>query len=121
MFSDSDISLLLDVANAACHKGHVADARSIYEGVLAVRPGFAPARLGQALSHAVVNEFAEAERIINEEVLAEAPEDTDAKALLGLTYFLAGRDEEAQDVLRPVAEGDTPAAYVARGLLEGIR
>ena len=41
MLSDTQISRLLDVANAACHGGNVVDARTMYAGVLALRPGFA--------------------------------------------------------------------------------
>ena len=41
MLSDTQISRLLDVANAACHGGNVVDARAMYAGVLALRPGFA--------------------------------------------------------------------------------
>ena len=54
MLSDTQISRLLDVANAACHGGNVVDARAMYAGVLALRPGFAPALMGKALSHIVV-------------------------------------------------------------------
>ena len=47
MLSDTQISRLLDVANAACHGGNVVDARAMYAGVLALRPGFAPALMGR--------------------------------------------------------------------------
>ena len=56
MLSDTQISRLLDVANAACHGGNVVDARAM-RGVLALRPGFAPALMGKALSHIVVDDF----------------------------------------------------------------
>ena len=49
MLSDTQISRLLDVANAACHRGNVLDARTVYAGVLALRPGFAPALMGKAV------------------------------------------------------------------------
>ena len=64
MLSDTQISRLLDVANAACHGGNVVDARAMYAGVLALRPGFAPALMGKALSHIVVDDFDEAERLL---------------------------------------------------------
>ena len=72
MLSDTQISRLLDVANAACHGGNVVDARAMYAGVLALRPGFAPALMGKALSHIVVDDFDEAERLLKDEVLAAA-------------------------------------------------
>ena len=100
MLSDTQISRLLDVANAACHGGNVVDARAIYAGVLALRPGFAPALMGKALSHIVVDDFDEAERLLKDEVLAAMPEDEDAQALLGLCYTLARRQGEAEAVPR---------------------
>lgn len=120
MLSEMDIKRLLDVANAACHHGHAADARAIYAGVLAVRPDYAPALIGRALSHVVVDDFIEAERILTEEVLASAPDDIDAKVLLGFTYMLAQRKDEAEAILRPAAEGDCPAGDLARNLLAQV-
>ena len=87
MLSDTQISRLLDVANAACHGGNVVDARAMYAGVLALRPGFAPALMGKALSHIVVDDFDEAERLLKDEVLAAMPEDEDAQALLGCLLY----------------------------------
>lgn len=121
MLSDAQISRLLDVANAACHMGNAADARTIYAGVLALRPGFAPALIGKAMSHIVVSEYAEAERIMKEEVLVAVPDDVDALAVLGLCYTLDGRNDEAEAVLLPLAEGEGASAELAAGLLEKIR
>ena len=70
MLSDNQIGRLIDVDNAACSGGNVVDARAMYAGVLALRPGFAPALMGKALSHIVVDDFDEAERLLKEEVLA---------------------------------------------------
>ncbi len=120
MLSESQIRRLLDIANAACHKGNAADARIIYDGVLALRPGFAPARIGMALSHIVVNEFEKSEELLKA-VLEENPDDVDAQVMLGLCYVLAGRGEEAETVLTPVAEGREPASELASSLLESLR
>ena len=121
MLSDTQISRLLDVANAACHGGNVVDARAMYAGVLALRPGFAPALMGKALSHIVVDDFDEAERLLKDEVLAAMPEDEDAQALRGLCYTLARRQGEAEAVLAPLAAGEGPRAELAAGLLEKLR
>ena len=121
MLSDTQISRLLDVANAACHRGNVLDARTVYAGVLALRPGFAPGLMGKALSHIVVDDFDEAERILKDEVLAAMPEDGDAQALLGLCYTLAKRQAEAEALLGPLAAGEGPRAELAGGLLEKLR
>lgn len=121
MLSDAQISRLLDVANAACHTGNAADARAVYAGVLALRPAFAPALVGRALSHIVVDDFDEAERILTEEVLPARPDDPEATAVLGLCRLLARRCDEAAEVLVPLADGEGPAAALAAGLLEKAR
>ena len=97
------------------------DARAMYAGVLALRPGFAPALMGKALSHIVVDDFDEAERLLKDEVLAAMPEDEDAQALLGLCYTLARRQGEAEAVLASLAAGEGPRAELAAGLLEKLR
>ena len=114
MLSDTQISRLLDVANAACHGGNVVDARAMYAGVLALRPGFAPALMGKALSHIVVDDFDEAERLLKDEVLAAMPED---EAEMILTH----NEQEAEAVLAPLAAGEGPRAELAAGLLEKLR
>ena len=120
MLSESQISRLLDIANAACHKGNAADARVIYDGVLALRPGFVPARIGMALSHIVVNEFEKSEELLKA-VLEERADDADAQAMLGLCYVLADRREEAEALLTPLAESQEPTAELAASLLEKLR
>lgn len=47
MLSDTQISRLLDVANAACHGGNVVDARAMYAGVLGAPPGICARSHGQ--------------------------------------------------------------------------
>ena len=79
MLTDSQITRLLDIANAGCHKGLVLQARAIYDGVLAVRPGHVPALIGQALSHIVIGEYDEAEKLLCDGILSEHPDDADAK------------------------------------------
>ena len=78
MLTDSQIARLLDIANAGCHKGMVLEARTIYDGVLALRPGHVPALIGQALSHVVIGEYDKAETLLRNGVLADHPDDPDA-------------------------------------------
>ncbi|MDR1111005.1 MAG: tetratricopeptide repeat protein [Deltaproteobacteria bacterium] len=99
MISNPQFSCLLDVALAASHKGQVADGRTILEGLLAWKPGFLPTLIGLAFNHVVVNEFDRAEAILKDEVLAQNPDDAQAQALLGLTLNLAGRADEASEIL----------------------
>ncbi len=118
MLTDSQISRLLDIANAGCHKGMVLEARTIYDGVLAVRPGHVPALVGQALSHIVIGEYDEAEKLLRDGILSEHPEDADAAVMLGLCLCLAGKKEEARDVLLPLTDAEGDASSLARSLME---
>ncbi|WP_294486036.1 tetratricopeptide repeat protein [uncultured Mailhella sp.] len=120
MLTDSQITRLLDIANAGCHKGLVLQARAIYDGVLAVRPGHVPALIGQALSHIVIGEYDEAEKLLCDGVLSEHPDDADAKAMLGLCLCLADKKEEARAVLSPLVENGGQNAELARSLLENM-
>ncbi|MBR5998029.1 MAG: tetratricopeptide repeat protein [Deltaproteobacteria bacterium] len=120
MLSDAQVQRLLDIANAGCQKGFVGEARAIYDGVLAVKPGFVPAVIGKAFSHVVVDSFEEAERLLREEVLASHPEDADALSILGLCLALAGRKDEARQILTPLASGTSPAATLADSLLKDV-
>ena len=120
MLTDSQIARLLDIANAGCHKGLVLQARTIYEGVLGVRPGHVPSLIGPALSHIVIGEYDQAEKLLRDGVLSEHPDDADAKVMLGLSLCLADKKDEAEDLLRPLAEGETSSAELARALLENM-
>ncbi len=120
MLTDSQITRLLDIANAGCHKGLVLQARAIYDGVLAVRPGHVPALIGQALSHIVIGEYDEAEKLLCDGILSEHPDDADAKAMLGLCLCLADKKEEARAVLSPLVENGGQNAELARSLLENM-
>lgn len=118
MLTDAQIARLLDIANAGCHKGMVLEARTIYDGVLAVRPGHVPALIGQALSHIVIGEYDKAEALLRDSVLAEHPDDADARAMLGLCLSLADRKDEARDILQPLAEEGGSSSELARSLLD---
>ena len=120
MLSDMQVQRLLDIANAGCQKGFVSEARAIYDGVLAVKPGFAPALIGKAFSYVVVNGFEEAEHLLREEVLEANPEDADALSILGLCLALAGRKDEARQILTPLVSGTSPAAALADSLLKDV-
>lgn len=119
MLTDEQITRLLDIANAGCHRGMVAEARGIYDAVLTIREGFVPARIGMAVSHMVVNEFDEAEGLLRA-VLDDRPGDADAAVYLGMTLYLAGRRDEAADVFRPLAESEGSAAALAKRMLEQL-
>ena len=117
MLEESQIVRLMDIANAGCHKGAVLEARTIYEAVLLLKPGHVPALIGQAMSHLVLNDFAKAEDMLRA-VIAEHPDDADAKAMLGLCLSLAGRKEDAREVLEPLLDDTGSASALASSLLE---
>ena len=118
MLTKEQITRLLDIAGAATHKGLTAQARRIYEGVLADRPGFVPALIGLAFNHMTVDQFGEAEDILRNQVLAKNPGDADALAYLGLCLRLEGRTDEARAVLESVPADAASARAMADRLLE---
>lgn len=120
ILTDSQITRLLDIALAGCHHGMVPEARRIYDAILAVKPGFVPALIGQAFSHTVVDEFEQAEQLLRD-VLSTHPADPDAKAQLGLCLWLAQRQDEATDIFTELAGQNGPAQALAKAMLEQAR
>ncbi len=117
MLNSTQIQRLLDIANVGCHNGYVYNARVIYDTVLTVKPDFAPAKIGLAFSHIVVDDFPVAEEILNA-VLANNDDDIDAKVMLGLNLILAGESDRAHQILKPVSEDiSTPAGKLAADLM----
>ena len=119
MLTDSEVRRLLDVANAGVQRGVIGPARRVYEGILANRPEHVPTLISLAMSHLAVGEYDEAETVLRDKVLAQNPDDPDGLAYLGLNAFLAGRKDEAAEILAKVPE-DTPAGNLAKNLLESI-
>ncbi|MGN1208706.1 MAG: tetratricopeptide repeat protein [Duodenibacillus sp.] len=119
MLTDSEVRRLLDIANAGVQKGLVSQARRVYEGILANRPAHVPTLISLAMSQMAVGEYSDAEATLRDKVLAEHPEDDDALAYLGLNAFLAGRPDEARDILVKVTP-DSTAGTMAQNLLEKI-
>ena len=116
MLSEQQIARLLDVAVLACQKGLVRESRIILQGVLALRPDFAPALIGLAFSHIVVDDFDGALALLDR-VLSKAPDDADALAMKGLACILAGRRTEAEEAFAGI-EQDSSAAAMARAVME---
>ena len=117
MLTQEQISRLLDIGNAACHAGAVFEARRVFDGVLALRPESSSAIIGKALSHIVVDDFAEAEVLLKDKVLAKNPDHAEAVAMLGLCYLLGGKREQAGAELTRIKDQDSPAGKLARELL----
>ena len=115
---DKDIALLLDIANLACHKGMPAEARTIVDGVLAVRPGFAPAVITLAYSHLVVDNFDMALDILAP-LLEQSPDDADARVIQGMALLLAGRRYEAEDAFTHIPD-NCPQKLLATELARAL-
>lgn len=114
----AEVTRLVEIGLYAAHTGQVAKARTLFEGLLKARPKLSSAKLGLALSYLVVNDFEKAEEGFKE-VLAADPDHNEAQALLGLSFVLSGRGEEAKPILTKAAQGPEPGAELARNLLEG--
>ena len=119
MLTDKEVVRLLDIANAGVNRGQVALARRVYEGILAERPDHAPTLISLALSHIAVGEYAEADAVLKDRVLAANPADADALAYLGLSAALSDRKDEAREILAQVPlEG--AAGEMAARILETL-
>lgn len=118
MFTQEHIQRLLDIANVGCSKGHILEARTIYDGILSMHPDSVLAHIGLAFSHIVVNEFVAAETILREKVLSADPQDEEGRAMLGLCLALAGNMGAAKEFLEPLAQEGGPRAKLAESLLE---
>lgn len=116
MLTDQHIARLLDVASLACQKGLVGQARTIFRAVLMLRPDFAPALVGLAFSHIVVDDFDGALTILDK-VLATNGADADALAMRGLACMLTGRREEAEQAFAGIPQ-DCAAADMARAVMD---
>lgn len=121
MLTDAQVQRLQDIAYCATHAGNVLDARTIFAGILAIKPHSVACKIGMAFTHLVVDEFDKAESILKDDVLAANPDDNEAKALLGLNFLLAGHSEEAKAIFLLLQEQDGPACALANDLLGTIQ
>ena len=64
MLTASEITRLLDVANAGVQRGEVALARKVYQGILAGHPDHVPTLVSLAMSHIAVGQYEEADGIL---------------------------------------------------------
>jgi predicted Zn-dependent protease len=101
--TQQQLSRLVDAGLAATHAGQVAGARALFENLLRYKPGFAPAQIGLGFTHLVVGDYARAEEILSNDVLARNPADAEALALLGLAYTLQQKTDEARAVFARIS------------------
>ena len=117
MLTQQQISRLVDIGNAACQSGAVFEARQIFDGLLALNPEHRPAIIGMALSHIVVDDFAVAENLLTDLVLAKDPDNAEALALLGLAWLLGGKLDAGRTALTRIKGQEGPAGQLAKELL----
>jgi thioredoxin-like negative regulator of GroEL len=115
MIDDTQLARLVDVGLAAAHLGQPGEALALFENLLRYRPQHVPALIGLALAHLTGNDYAGAESILREKVLAQHPAQPEALALLALCQTFAGRAADAASTLASVPPG-TAAAAVAHEL-----
>lgn len=116
MLTERQIQRLIDVAGAATQVGRVNESRAILDGVLALKPSFAPALIAQAFTHVVVDDYEGAKGLLNDHVLGKNPNDADALAMLGLALLLQGDKGEAVSVLSRIPT-EHPAGELAKTLM----
>jgi Flp pilus assembly protein TadD len=107
VLESNDVQMLGEIGFCAVLTGNMLRARTIFEGILAVRPGHPAPRMGLAMSHYMVNEFEQAETILRS-LLDENPDFHLARVHLGLCLILAGRGEEAAPLLRDAERSRDP-------------
>ena len=92
-------------------------ARTIFEGLEAVRPTSEGPPIGKALIHMSRNEHEAAVGILRD-VVAKHPASLEAKMMLGLTLKMAGRNAECATIAKDLdGSGDAKAKSFAAGLL----
>ncbi|MDR2892006.1 MAG: hypothetical protein LBV80_02820 [Deltaproteobacteria bacterium] len=103
----NDLQTLAEIGFAAVSMGNMPSARTIFEGLAAVRPDHEAPRMGMAMSHYMINEFAEAEEILRG-LMRDKPEFRLAGVHLALCLILAGRKDEALPLLREAERHKDP-------------
>lgn len=119
MFTQEEIQRLLDIAHYGSHKGQTSSARKILLAVLAFHPEHSGALLGLAHNHLTVGDFTKAEEILTN-ILNKNNADMEAKALLGLCYYLSGSKEKAKPLLKEVKNSSSSSKQLAENLLGNI-
>src|SRR5262245_32868401 len=111
------VKTLMEIGILAAGRGLHEHARTIFEGLEAVRPTSEGPPIGKALIHMSRNEHDAAVGILRE-VLTRHPASLEAKMILGLSLKLAGRNAECGSIAKELdGTGDAKAKSFAAGLL----
>ncbi len=120
ILNESHIKRLLDIAYTIAQSGQIQQANSIFDAVLKDKPTHSVALIGKALTLIMTDKFVEAEEGLKK-VLEANPKDSEASALLALSYFLANEENKAKEIAQTVSDTSTDAYALAQGLLAEIR
>lgn len=112
---ESIADLKTSIGHSLAMQGKTDDARAAYEAALAARPGFAPALLGIARQKAQSQDLAGARSIVDG-ILAQAPQNADARHFRADLLRAAGEMAEARDAYAKVLE-QRPKALTAHAAL----
>lgn len=116
MFTQEEIRRLLDIACLGNQKGNILESREIFQSILSFYPEHSGALLGLANNYMAINDFAKAEEIL-QQVINKNENDIEAKVLLGITYFISDRTEQAKPLLEEVKNSTSPSNVLAEYLL----
>ena len=105
---EKDLQTLAEIGFFAVNMGNMLPARVIFEGLAAARPGHEAPRMGLAMSHYMVDEFAAAEDILRG-LMRDKPDFRLAGVHLALCRILSGRKDEAVPLLREAEKYDDPS------------
>ena len=103
---NSKLSLLMDAGFVAAAMGMTAKAIVIFSALRLVRPDSEAPILGLALTFVNMGRFRDAAQLLSEDGLKKNPDSDLLRAMLGLTFQLAGREEEAAKLFDAVMKAD---------------
>jgi thioredoxin-like negative regulator of GroEL len=103
---NSKLSLLMEAGFLAAAMGMTAKAIVIFSALRLVRPDSEAPILGLALTFVNMGRFRDAAQLLAEEGFKKNPDSDLLRAMLGLTFQLAGRENEAAKLFDAVIEAD---------------
>ena len=108
-----------EIGFMAAGYGMTPQAEALFQGLDAVRPEAEYGAIGRAFLAMTQNQFDEAARLLRDEALKRNPQSHEAQALLGLALRQAGRNAEAEGLLKTLVEQapDSDGARLAEALL----
>lgn len=104
---------LVNIGFAACMKGRIALARSLFADLLELQPDLKGARTGLAFSYIVTDEFERGDEIL-QKLLDDDPNDLDIRAFLAFSKALQHKADEVQELTEGITQKDSTAYNLAR-------